>query len=126
VADSVDCSLTLSIISEDTPRGEFFPDAAMTTNAGPQTLAARLSLVFACALFGAAIGLMAISLLPLEPVSTWTAVADHPGGLLTGMLLGALGGAYLARDLSNTALWWSTAVAVVLTAGTLWSLALAT
>jgi hypothetical protein len=98
----------------------------MTVNTGPHTLAARFSLVFACALFGAAIGLMAIKLLPLEPVSTWAAIVDRPGGLLTGMLLGALGGAYLARDLSNTALWWSTAIAVLLTGGTLWSLALAT
>ncbi len=91
-----------------------------------QRITANLALVVACVLFGAAIALMAVSLFSTEPVHGWSRVVDNPGGMLVGGLMGCIAGIYLARDLSVTALWWSSAVAIVLTAGTLWSLALAT
>lgn len=81
-------------------------------------------LIAACLFFGAAIGQMSAVLLSAEPTSGWDGVADAPIGPVVGGLLGGIAGGYLARDLSVTARWWSTAVAVVLAVGTLWSLAL--
>lgn len=98
----------------------------MAENPRSRQIVASLALVVACLLFGVAIALMAIALLSSEPVSGWAGLTDDLGGLFVGGLLGVIAGIYLARDLSVTALWWASAVAVLLTAGTLWSLALAT
>lgn len=88
-------------------------------------VAATVGLVGACVLFGLTIGQMAAFLLSDRPSADWYALSGSAGWLVAGGLMGGAAGAYLARDLSVTARWWSTAVAVVLAAGTLWSIALA-
>lgn len=96
----------------------------MSATTRSQRVTATLMLVAACLFFGAAIGQMAVVLLAVEPAAGWDGVADRSGGPIVGGLLGGIAGGYLARDLSVTARWWSTAVAVLLAVGTLWSLAL--
>jgi hypothetical protein len=87
-------------------------------------VAAALFLIVGCLVLGAAVGLMSARLLmPVQP-SGWDAIADALGGVSVGALLGALAGAYLLTGLSARARWWSGGVALVLAAGTLWSLAL--
>lgn len=98
----------------------------MSVTTRSQRVTATLMLIAACAAFGAVIGYMGTALLSADSASTWTSFADRPGALVLGGVLGGLAGAYLARDLSVTARWWSTAIAVALAAGSLWSLALAT
>jgi hypothetical protein len=85
---------------------------------------AALSLILACGLLGASIGLMTAQLFTTEPTSGWKGFGDASGALTVGGVLGAIAGGYLAFDLSTRARWWSSLVAIVLTAGTLWSLAL--
>lgn len=85
---------------------------------------AAFSLALACVVLGAAIGLMSESLLDSEQAGKPMAFADALGGILVGGGLGLLASFYLARDLSARARWWSAGVAIVLAAGTLWSLTL--
>jgi hypothetical protein len=87
-------------------------------------VAAALSLVLACGLLGASIGLMTAQLFATEPASGWKRLGDASGALTVGSVLGVIAGGYLAFDLSTRARWWSSLVAIMLTAGTLWSLAL--
>jgi hypothetical protein len=85
---------------------------------------AALALVLSCGLLGASIGLMTAQLFASEPASGWQGFGDASGALTVGSVLGVTAGGYLAFDLSTRARWWSSLVAIVLTAGTLWSLAL--
>lgn len=96
----------------------------MSATTRSQRVTATLVLVAACLFFGAAIGQMAVSLFSEKPASGLDGPVDSSGALLIGGLLGGIAGAYLARDLSVTARWWSAAIALVLAIGTLWSLAL--
>ena len=99
----------------------------MTKQLAPQRFAraiAAISLALACVILGAAIGLMSASLLTPKDAMGWDGIADALGGLMVGGVLGLVAGGYLASGLSVRARWWSAAVALVLAAGTLWSLAL--
>ena len=64
-----------------------------------QRATAALVFAAACLVFGAAIGQMAVSLFFAEPPAGLDGLADRPGGLLVGGLLGGVAGVYLARDL---------------------------
>jgi hypothetical protein len=79
-------------------------------------LIAALFLLLACALLGAAIGLMSVRLFLPEPTMGWDGIADALGGMMVGGGLGLLTGAYLAGGLSVRARWWSAAVATLLAA----------
>lgn len=96
----------------------------MTANTPTQRATATLALVAACLTLGAAIGLMSLWLLSPDPDNGGNTFSEAFGELIVGGLLGIVAGVYLARDLSVTARWWSAGVAILLTAGTLWSLAL--
>ena len=85
---------------------------------------AALVLVLACVHLGAAVGFVSVSVLMLEPTMGRDAVADALGGLMVGGGLGLIAGGYLASGLPVRARWWSAAVAMLLAAGTMWSLAL--
>lgn len=85
---------------------------------------AALSLVLTCVLLGAVIGLLGVRLFAPEQTTEWHDVADALGGLVVGGASGLVAGGYLASGLSVRARWWSAAVAVLMAAGTLWSLAL--
>lgn len=87
-------------------------------------LTSTVALVTACLVFGAAIGWMSVYLFAAEPVPGWAGVRRATGELVIGGVLGGLVGIYLARDIPARARWWSTGVAMLLAAGTLWSLAL--
>lgn len=91
-----------------------------------QRAIAALSLVLACLLLGAVIGLMTAQLFATEPPTDADRQGGASGALIVGGLLGLVAGGYLVRDLSVQARWWSAMVAVVLAAGTYWSLALTT
>jgi len=90
----------------------------------PARVAAALFLVVSCLVLGGAVGLMSARLLMPATQSGWDAIADALGGVSIGAVLGALAGVYLVPGLSMRARWWSGGVALVLAAGTLWSLAL--
>lgn len=85
---------------------------------------AALSLILACGLLGASIGLMTAQLFATTPDAGWQSLGDASGPLTVGSVLGVIAGGYLAFDLSIRARWWSSMVAIVLTLSTLWSLAL--
>lgn len=85
---------------------------------------AALTLVSACVVLGAVIGWLAERLFVPAPMTGWDGIADATVGLIVGGSFGLVAGGYLASGLSNQARWWSAAVAVLLAAGTLWSLAL--
>lgn len=85
---------------------------------------AALSLILACGLFGASIGLMTAQLFATTPKTGWQGLGGASGALTVGSGLGMVAGGYLAFDLSNRARWWSSMVAIVLSVGTLWSLTL--
>lgn len=97
----------------------------METSSQSERVAATLGLVSGCVFFGLTIGQMAAFLLAETPGADWYTLSGGFGWHLACGLLGGLSGAYLARDLSVTARWRSAAVAVLLGAGTLWSIALA-
>lgn len=97
---------------------------SMTTTTRSQRVTATVVLFAACLFFGATVGYMAVSLFSAEPSDDWYTVADRTGGIVVGGLVGSIAGGYLAPGLSVTARWWSALVAVVLAAGTLWSLAI--
>ena len=87
-------------------------------------VSAALGLVLSCVLLGAAIGLLATGLFTPEQTMDWDRVADARGGLTAGGAMGLVAGGYLASGLSVRARWWSAAAALLMAAGTLWSLAL--
>jgi hypothetical protein len=97
---------------------------AMTVTTRVQDISSTVALIAACLAFGGAIGWMTVYLFSVEPVQGWSSVQRAAGALVVGSVSGALTGVYLARDLSARARWWSTGFAVLLAAGTLWSLAL--
>lgn len=89
-------------------------------------LIAALFLLLACVGLGVTVGLLSVVLLMQEQTTGWDGIADALGGLAVGGGLGLIAGGYLASGLSVRARWWSGAVAMLLAAGTLWSLALTT
>lgn len=89
-----------------------------------QRATATLVLIASCVLFGVSIGVMGVYLFPGETTPSWSLALANPGSLVFWGVLGGIAGGYLARDLSVTARWWSSAVAIVLALGTVWSIAL--
>ena len=94
----------------------------MITGSRSTDLGSTLAPIVACLAFGGAIGWMAAALFATETGAVRNGFGAASVALLIGGLAGATAGVDLARDMSPRARWWSTGIALLLAAGTLWSL----